>query len=145
MLQAKCLGSFHPEPKALTFSHQQPALKQLCVCSSWGTGVEQGWKHPVTGLAPASLMSYFIFVIQILSLSRKENAAVLNSSSTLLKATFESRGNGCTAGLPLNFPELISWLIYAWTVSCLQRHLGEPGLIARGRTKLNIAIKHINT
>lgn len=38
MLQAKCLGSFPPEPKALTFSHQQPVLKPLCLCTSCVTG-----------------------------------------------------------------------------------------------------------
>lgn len=71
MLQTKCLGSLCPEPKALTFSHWQPALKQLCVCSGCVTGGKEDWKHLVTELAPASLMSYLIFVIQILSLSKK--------------------------------------------------------------------------
>lgn len=51
MLQAVCLGAFPPEPKALTFSHQQPALKCLSLCSNCAPGGKEEWKPPVTELA----------------------------------------------------------------------------------------------
>lgn len=71
MLQAKCLGSFPLEPKALTFSHQQLALKWLGLCSICAAGVKEDGKYPIIEHAPASLMSCLIFVIQILSLPKK--------------------------------------------------------------------------
>lgn len=38
MLQAVCLGAFPLEPRALTFSHWQLALKHLSLCSSCAPG-----------------------------------------------------------------------------------------------------------
>lgn len=86
MLQAVSLGAFPPEPKALTFSHQQPALKRLSLCSSCAPGGKEEWKPPVTELAPASLMSDLIFRTQILPLAKK-TFAFLNSSSYTVKSS----------------------------------------------------------
>lgn len=85
MLQAKCLGSFCPEPKALTFSHQQPALKWLWVCSSCVTGGKGGLKTPCNW-ACSCLFDDLFNLRDTNPLSLKENVAVLNSSCYVAKS-----------------------------------------------------------
>lgn len=71
MLQVVRLRSFPLEPKALTFSHQQLALKHLSLCSSCAPGGKEEWKPPITKLAYASLLSDLIFLTQILPFAKK--------------------------------------------------------------------------
>lgn len=149
MLQVVRLRSFPLEPKALTFSHQQLALKHLSLCSSCAPGGKEEWKPPITKLAYASLLSDLIFLTQILPLAKKTFALFFfffqTALAMLLKTAFESRGCGCTAGILFNCIALISWIINGWTESCLHRRSGNPGLIAKARAELRIATVHINS